>query len=114
MIRCLDRSRAKRRLQYINQLRKRLEYLVTDDGITNTLCTTITEWFDTEKVIITNYHQQYHQALITQINIGWRHIFMGRLSQEWLTLQGSYTTTDNIYWESYIWASSIVEISLKF
>ena len=37
---------------------------------------------------------------------------MGRLSQEWLTLQGSYTTTNNIYRESYVWASSIVEISL--
>jgi len=39
--------------------------------------------------------------------------FMGRLSQEWLTLQGSYTTTDDIYRESYVQASSIVEISLN-
>ena len=38
---------------------------------------------------------------------------MGRLSQEWLTLQGSYTTDDDIYRKSYVWASSIVEISLK-
>ena len=38
---------------------------------------------------------------------------MGRLSQEWFTLQDSYTTDDNIYRESYVWASSIVEISLK-
>ena len=38
---------------------------------------------------------------------------MGRLSQEWLTLQGSYTTDDDIllYRETYVWASSIVEIS---
>ena len=38
---------------------------------------------------------------------------MGRISQEWLTLQGSYTTIDDIYRESYVWASSIVEISLQ-
>ena len=33
---------------------------------------------------------------------------MGRLSQEWLTLQGSFTTDDGTYRESYVWASSIV------
>ena len=38
---------------------------------------------------------------------------MGRISQDWLTLQGSYTTTDDIYREPYVWASSIVEISLQ-
>ena len=36
-----------------------------------------------------------------------------RLSQEWLTIQDSYTTNDDIYRESYVWASSIVEISIK-
>jgi len=36
------------------------------------------------------------------------------LSQELLTLQGSYTTDNDIYRESYVLASSIVvEISLK-
>ena len=38
---------------------------------------------------------------------------MGRLSQEWLALQGSYNTDDDIYRESYVWASYIVEISIK-
>ena len=100
MIRCLNRSRAKWRLEYINQLRKRLIYLETEDGVTNTLCTAITEWFDTEEVISSNYEPKYHQSLIAQTNIGWRQIFMGRLSHEWLTLQGCYTTKDNIYQES--------------
>ena len=97
MIRCLDRSRAKWRLHYITKLRTRLDYLETDVGLTNTFCTAITEWFDTEQVTIENYPEKYHRALITQTNIGWRQLFMGRISQEWLTLQGSYTTTDDIY-----------------
>ena len=113
MVRCLDRSRAKWRIKYIMKLRKKLDYLETDAGLTNTFCTAITEWFDTEQVTIEKYPIQYHRSLITQTNIGWRQLFMGRLSQEWLTLQGSYTTTDDIYRESYIWVSSIVEISLN-
>ena len=113
MIRCLDRSRTKWRLQYINRIRTRLIYLETDKGVTNALCTAITEWFDTKEVKLVNYDPKYHQALITQTNIGWRQIFMGRLSQDWLTLQGSYTTDDDIYRESYVMVSSIVEISLK-
>ena len=97
MIRCPDKSRAKWRLQDIKQLRTRLGYLKTDEGLTNALCTALTavnrltKWFDTKEVILDNYDPKYHQALTTQTNIGWRHIYMSRLSQEWLTLQGSYT-----------------------
>lgn len=42
IIRCPDATRTKRRIQYINQLRKRLEYLETDYGLVGTLCTAIT------------------------------------------------------------------------
>ena len=90
MIRCPDMTRAKWRLQYINQLRTRLEYLETDDGLINMFWNTLTEWFDTETVTVNKYPQIYRRALTTQTNIGWRQIFMGRLSQDWLTLQGSY------------------------
>ena len=38
---------------------------------------------------------------------------MGRLSHDWLTLQGTYTTKYGTYHDSYVWAASIVEISLK-
>jgi len=55
----------------------------------------------------------YKRAIISQTNIRWRQTFMGRLSQEWLTIQGSYTTNDDIYRESYVWTSSIVETSIK-
>ena len=39
MICCPDKTRAKWRLQYINQLQTRLEYLETDNGLTNALFT---------------------------------------------------------------------------
>ena len=37
---------------------------------------------------------------------------MSQLSQEWLILQSSYTTTDGSYRDAYVWAASIVEISI--
>ena len=58
---------------------------------------------------------QFHAALITQGNIGWSHIFAGRISQEWLshfeTDADTRTRTSKIK-ESYLWGASIVEVIL--
>ena len=51
--------------------------------------------------------------MITQSNIGWRQIFMGRISREWLDLQGSQTTESGTRREAYIWGASVVEFLLK-
>ena len=75
-------------------------------------CQAVTEWFDHEKVDIDKYPVKYHRALITQNNIGWRHIFMGRISQEWLKIQGSNMTTNGTRREAYIWGASVVEVSI--
>ena len=55
---------------------------------------------------------KYHRALITQNNIGWRQIFMGRISQEWLKIQGSNMTTNGTRRKAYIWGASVVEVSI--
>ena len=51
----------------------------------------------------------------TQGNIGWSHIFAGRISQEWLahfeTDADTRTRTSKIK-ESYLWGASIVEVIL--
>ena len=89
-------------------IRHRLEYLETDFGLMETLCQAVTEWFDHEKVDIDKHSVKYHRALITQNNIGWRHIFMGRISQEWLKTQASNMPTNGTRREAYIWGASIV------
>ena len=112
MIRCNDATRLQWRRKYIRLIRHRLEYLETDVGLMETFCQAVTEWFDHEKVNIDKYPVKYHRALITQNNIGWRHIFMGRISQEWLEIQGSKMTTNGTRREAYIWGASVVEVSI--
>ena len=79
MIRCNDATRLKWRRKYIRLIKQRMEYLETDFGLMETFCHAVTYWFDNEKVNIDKYPVKYHRALITQNNIGWRQIFMGRI-----------------------------------
>ena len=41
---------------------------------------------ENNKVEINKFPQKYHDALITQENIGWSHMFAGHISQEWIKL----------------------------
>jgi len=114
IIRCTSPSRIKMRTKVLGALRRRLDYLETEFAITETLCTVIAEWFETETVDITKYPIRFHAALKSQETIGWRHLFAGRISQEWLILQENSTTTTKIRKRhSSVWGASIVEILLS-
>jgi hypothetical protein len=91
-----------------------LDYLETEFAITETLCTAIAEWFETETVEIRKYPVRFHAALTSQETIGWRHLFAGKISQEWLLLQeNSKTITQTRKRHSSVWGASIVEIMLS-
>ena len=114
MLRCESPTRIKWRIQFMCALRKRLEYLETEFSIGETLCTAISEWLETGIVIIDNYPPRFHAALATQTTIGWRHLFAGRLSQEWLQIQNiTRPRTEERQNDSYIWGASIVEVTLS-
>jgi hypothetical protein len=51
--------------------------------------------------------------LASQEHIGWRQVFSGKLSQNWLRLQGDVTLKDGKVRDDYIWGASIVEILLS-
>ena len=57
------------------------------------------------------YSKKYKEALTSQTNIGWRHIFMGRLSQEWLTIQAIPQTMTSI--KNHTFGHHLLEISIK-
>jgi len=114
IIRCTSPSRIKTRTQLLGALRRRLDYLETEFAITETLCTAIAEWFETEVVEVEKYPIRFHAALKSQETIGWRHLFAGKLSQEWLLLQEHSTTITTVRKRhSSIWGASIVEIMLS-
>jgi hypothetical protein len=112
MIVCSHVSRHKWRIKFVKGLRNRMTHLKTHAGITDTFCSALTEWFDSQTVTPRKYHVRYRKALISQSNIGWRQIFMGKISQEWERLQGHTKIKHATYREPYLWSASIVEFSL--
>ena len=114
LIICKDPSRTKWKIQYMTAARKRLQQLGTKPGLIDVLCSTITDWFDTQNVTTKKYSKQYHRAIVSQSNIGWRQIFMGKLSQEWEKLQGPTKTAQGKTRPAYLWGASLVEISLNY
>jgi len=97
----------------LHALRIKLEYLETDFAITETLCSTIAEWLETETVEHTQYPQKFHKAIVAQTTIGWRHVFSGKISTEWLVLQEeSNNKTNGEKRASYIWGASVIEVTL--
>ena len=80
------------------------------ENIVNAFCSCVAEWFDTSTVDIHKYDTRYHAAIRSQSQIGWRHIFMGHLSREWLHLTDSLPVLCN----SINWGTLLVEASFKF
>jgi hypothetical protein len=113
MLICEAQSRIKWRRSSMTALRNRLEYMETENELKETLSTVIAEWLETADVDITKYTGKYHKAIKAQRIIGWRHMFAGKISQEWLTLQEESTnTTTGRKRDSYIWGASIVQVLL--
>ena len=113
MIRCKHKSRNLWRVKYITALRQRMIQIKTRPEIIDTFCSAITEWFNRKETTTTKYHKNHHPAIATQTSIGWRHIFMGKISQEWEKLQGRQQMRSGKYLDGYVWAANIVEVSIK-
>lgn len=110
---CLAQPRIKWKRRYIKALRKLLKHHQTAPILIDTMCTSITEYFDTGQVNITKYPKTLHHVLNSQAHIGWRQIFLGKLSQEWENthnLLAASTTNAHI---AFLWGTSIVELSLR-
>ena len=92
MIQCSDDSRTQWRRKTIIELRKVMEKHNTNENLIEIILTAIGTWMDTGFVNFKKFPRMYRKAIKTQTNIGWRQIFMGRISQEWLQLyESTYT-----------------------
>ena len=70
----------------MTKLRKRLDKHKANHELKETICMVIADWMENNKVDINKFPQKYHDAMITQENIGWFHMFAGHISQEWIKL----------------------------
>ena len=85
----------------------------TKPGLVDVISTTITEWFDSGTVTAEKYHEKYHLAINSQSEIGWRHLFKGKMSEEWQRLQGRTQMQNLQFQEPEVWAAAVVEITLR-
>ena len=93
----------------LTALRSRFIYLETYFSLA-----AVAEWIQTKTVNVSTYPVKFHKAINTQSHIGWRHIFSGKLSQEWLHLQEQSTKVSiGRKRLSYVWGASIIEVLLN-
>ncbi|OEU11291.1 hypothetical protein FRACYDRAFT_246405 [Fragilariopsis cylindrus CCMP1102] len=113
ILRCKSNTRLQGRRKFITKLRNRLAYLGTQFAISETLCSSINEWLETGEVDYYDYPKRFHKAIKTQDSIGWRHIFAGKLSQQWIILHDASPVVEGIAKrEGYVWGASITEITM--
>ena len=79
----------------------------------DTLCQSITCWFESRPINLADYPSAHHDALTNQSVIGWHHLFQGKLSQSWEILQGTTRVTSGTPRPSHLWAANIVTFILQ-
>ena len=60
-----------------------------------------------------NTNKNKNQAIVTQNLIGWQHVFMGKVSGKWLTLQPHSNDNHGNKGSNCVRGASLVEASLK-
>jgi hypothetical protein len=117
MLRCNHPSRLEWRRKLVKDLRQTLKDKKTGYAVIETLATAVTEWLDTGEVGIQVYPKSFRKVLLSQTDIGWKHLFHGKLSNLWFPMYESSRTQgtqgEERKTESYVWGASIVEVFLR-
>jgi hypothetical protein len=112
MIQCKAESRCRWRVSLSTALRKKMKALETEYEVEETFTTALCDWMENNEVDINKFPSRFKAALSSQEHIGWRQVFLGKLSQHWLRLQGDVKLKDGKVRNDYIWGALIVEILL--
>ena len=101
----------------VKDLRQTLKDKKTGYAVIETMATAVTEWLDTGEVGIQVYPKSFRKVLLSQTDIGWKHLFHGKLSNLWFPMYESSRTQgtqgEERKTESYVWGASIVEVFLR-
>ena len=100
----------------MTKLRKKLDKHKIDHELKETMCMIIADWMENNTVEINKFPQKNHDAMNTQENIGWSHMFAGHISQEWIKLHEDSRLTNNSknqHDQSYLWGTTLVEVLLS-
>ena len=88
ILQCQHPSRSKWRRNLLSSLTKKCHDLKTDPILTDILLTGLKNWLqDIPYHTQENVPHDYHQLIHEQNTIGWIHVFQGRITKQWATLQ---------------------------
>ena len=90
IVRCPHATHRRWRADLLNALHMKCVNLRMRPILTVILLDGISEWLKGRTLSQYRYELRYHQLIQEQNDIGWRHIFNGRLSLQWSELQGDY------------------------
>ena len=117
LLRCNHISRVEWRRKLVKDLRRTLKDKNTGYAVMETMASAVTEWLDTGEVGVQLYPQSFRTVLLSQTDIGWQHLFNGKLSNLWFPMYESSRTNgtqgEDRKTESYVWGASIVEVFLR-
>ena len=92
-----------------------MEQFGTSAKMKDTLCSTISNWFDNISFDPSKYPSKYTIAIKCQNAIGWHHLFIGHLSTEWTKMHGPFETPiRNTAQSIHVWEAAVVEVSLQW
>ena len=98
---CGHASRLKLRQKYIRLLQNRMDTFGTSAKMKDTLCSTISDWFNDKSVDPSKYPAKYTTAIKSQNAIGWHHLFMVHFSTEGAKTHGPFKTPPGTLCEAY-------------
>ena len=118
IVRCECESRAQWRRSVTGDLRKTMLRYSTHDDIIQCMIECVDQWFKDGFVIPEDHPECFRNAIWEQNQIGWRHLFMGKLSREWLAKHsemkvGKPIAKNTKRVDDYIWGGAIAELLLN-
>jgi hypothetical protein len=110
ILRCTHDTRINWRRAFVKEVRTSLRKSGTDDGFIDCFASCLSEWLQEGCVTQHKYPMKYHLAIHMQSLIGWRQVFAGKLSQEWLVaLQQPDNSTPVGRDQATNWISSLIQ-----
>ena len=109
--RCSHQTRIEWKRKTISTIRQFCDKTESDDYFKETICTCITQWFDTGTVTLPSHLQRYNIPVTDQENIGWIQLFRGRWATTWKSTHTKHYAGTRRY-DSRSWISNLSKIFL--
>jgi hypothetical protein len=97
-------------------LRKACDAFKTRESLPDLLIKGLDAWLSSSTLEITDFPPSLHPLILSQTRIGWRQLFQGRFSLEWIKLQDTYLQELGIHradTTGTLWVTRIITVIWK-